>query len=375
MTEPTIALAFTADPWVEELHRFLADHGGARVRCVLVEREVALEESYDVLVAGHRWPPLTRELVQQVHARSHAILGVFDRTEPASREHLTALQVDSIVASDAGSGALARAIVAIARPQVAARPPVEPAVHKRQGRCVVVGGAPGTGRTEVAIQIAIACGREQPTVLVDADEVAPAIAQRLGLPIEPNVRSAIDAVEHGDGDVSSALVPLESQSVRVLAGMPNARAWAQVHPGEVVRVLDRLADRPGCVVIDGAGDLEAIGVGARGRHAIARALVADADTVVAVCDSAPHGITRLLTWIADARSLRANFAPIIVVNRAPATRFERGELYRELCDTVSPAAVVFCGADAQVVRAAWRGVAVAKGSFTRALDVVPDLVA
>jgi MinD-like ATPase involved in chromosome partitioning or flagellar assembly len=374
MTEPTVALAFTADPWVEELHRFLADHGGARVRCVLVEREVALEESYDVLVAGHRWPPLTRELVQQVHARGRVILGVFDRTEPASREHLTTLQVDAIVAADAGCGALVRAIVAVARPHVTARPPVELPARKREGRCVVIGGAPGTGRTEVAIQVAVACARERGAVLVDADDVAPAIAQRLRLPIEPNVRSAIDAVEHGDGDVAPFLVPVPNQVVRVLAGMPNARAWSQVHPGEVVRVIDCIVERPGCVVVDGAGDLEAIGAGARGRHAVARALVAEADTVVAVCDASPHGITRLLAWIADARTLRAEFAPVIVVNRAPTTRFARAELYRELCDSVAPAAIVFCAADAQVVRAAWHGSVVAKGSFTRALDAVAELV-
>ena len=56
MREPEVALAFTADVWVEELHRHLTDHGGARVRTLLVEPEGALEESYDVLVAGHRWP-------------------------------------------------------------------------------------------------------------------------------------------------------------------------------------------------------------------------------------------------------------------------------------------------------------------------------
>ncbi len=68
MSEPEVALAFTPDPWVEELHRHLTDHGGARVRSVLVEPTLALEESYDVLVAGHRWPPLTRALVGDLHA-------------------------------------------------------------------------------------------------------------------------------------------------------------------------------------------------------------------------------------------------------------------------------------------------------------------
>ena len=64
MSEPEVAIAFTADPWVEVLHRHLTDHGGARVRSLIVEPEGALDESYDVLLAGHRWSALTRALVE-----------------------------------------------------------------------------------------------------------------------------------------------------------------------------------------------------------------------------------------------------------------------------------------------------------------------
>src|SRR5207253_838260 len=91
--EPEVALAFTADVWVEELHRHLTDHGGARVRTLLVEPEGALEESYDVLVAGHRWPALTIALVADVHAHGRAVVGVHDREELASGEHLISLGV------------------------------------------------------------------------------------------------------------------------------------------------------------------------------------------------------------------------------------------------------------------------------------------
>ena len=123
MSEPTVALAFTPDYWVEELHRHLTDHGGARVRCVVVEPLVALEESYDVLVAGHRWPALTRGLVNDVHARNRIVLGVFDREEPGSRKHLLGLGVDGIVESDAGRDAFVRAIVERGRePNGAPRP-------------------------------------------------------------------------------------------------------------------------------------------------------------------------------------------------------------------------------------------------------------
>lgn len=87
MSEPEIALVFTPDPWVEELHRHLTDHGGARVRQVVVEPGVALEESYDILVVSHRWPALTRAFVSDVHSTGRVVLGVYDREEASGLDH------------------------------------------------------------------------------------------------------------------------------------------------------------------------------------------------------------------------------------------------------------------------------------------------
>ncbi len=226
------------------------------------------EESYDVLVVGHRWAPLTRALVGDVHARGHAVLGVFDREEPASRKHLAALGVDAIVESDAGVDGFVRAIIATAgnRPERPAEP--APLADRRAGRLVVVGGPPGVGRTEIAIGMALACTRTHSVALVDADDVAPAVAQRLHLSIEPNLRTAIDAVEHGRGELDACVISEPRWHLSIVAGVPNPGAWAQVRPGEVVRVIDRLADAAEIVVADGAGSLEEVGAsGSRGRFA------------------------------------------------------------------------------------------------------------
>ena len=50
MVEPEVALVFSPETWVEELHRYLADHGGARVRQIVMEPSLALDEQYDTLV-------------------------------------------------------------------------------------------------------------------------------------------------------------------------------------------------------------------------------------------------------------------------------------------------------------------------------------
>ena len=69
-SEPSIALVFSPDPWVEQLHRFLSDHGGARVRQLVVDPSVLDDEEFDVLVSGDRWPSLTPALVGRLHGRT-----------------------------------------------------------------------------------------------------------------------------------------------------------------------------------------------------------------------------------------------------------------------------------------------------------------
>src|SRR5207247_9276184 len=130
-----------------------------------------------------------------------------------------------------------------------------PGPPERTGRLVAVGGPPGVGRTEIAVQLAIASRDRATVALVDADDVAPSIAQRLALPLEPNLRTAIDAVEHGRGDLAAALLTEPRTGLPVLAGIPNPDAWTQVRPSEVLRVIDRLGDESDLLVVDGAGSL------------------------------------------------------------------------------------------------------------------------
>jgi MinD-like ATPase involved in chromosome partitioning or flagellar assembly len=374
MSEPEIALVFTAELWVEELHRYLSDHGGARVRSLVVEQSVALEESYDVLVVSHRWPALTQAFVADVHARSRRVLGVVDRDEPASRPHLAAVNVDAVVESDAGPEAFVRALLALCseQPRRHDAPPELTAV--RPGRIVAVGGPPGVGRTEIAIELAIAAARTTTVVLADCDDVAPAVAQRLGLALEPNLRTAIDAVEHGRGDLGSCFQQHRGTKLSILGGIPNSTSWMQVRPSEVLRVVDRLAAVAEIVVVDGIGSLQDLGGPPRGRFATARALAIEADVLVAVCDASPVGIARLLAWIVEARGL-APVTPIVVaVNRAPSAAFRRGELYDEIASSIDVAHIAFVGVDRRVVDAAWDGRPVARGRFTRTVSRLTQVV-
>jgi MinD-like ATPase involved in chromosome partitioning or flagellar assembly len=375
MSEPEIALVFTAEPWVEELHRYLSDHGGARVRSLVVEQSVALEESYDVLVVSHRWPALTHAFVTDVHARSRRVLGVHERSEPASRAHLETVNVDAVVESDAGPEAFVRALVELCSEQQRHAGFAPPPLAPRPSRLVGVGGPPGVGKTEVAIELAVAAARDSSVLLADCDDVAPAVAQRLALSLEPNLRTAIDAVEHGRGDLAACIHREAHRKVAVLGGIPNSTSWMQVRPGEVIRVVDRLGTEAEVVVVDGIGSLQDLGGLPRGRFATARALAIEADVLVAVCDASPVGITRLLAWTVEVRAL-APLTPIVVaVNRAPSASFRRGELYDEITSSLDVIDVGFVGVDSRVVGAAWEGRTVARGRFTRAVSRVWATVA
>lgn len=375
MIEPEVAIAFTADPWVEVLHRHFTDHGGARVRSLVVEPQGALDESYDVLLVGHRWSALTRALVADVRARGRAVIGVFDADEPAGRQYLHSLGVDAFVESDASPEAFVRAIAAVAGRRSERARPEAAAPEPRSGHLVVVGGPAGTGRTEVAIELTVALGRRTNAVLLDADDVGPAVAPRLQLPLEPNLRTAIDAVEHARGDLDRCVVVDGSSGLRALCGLPNASAWSHVRPGEVVRVAEHLMRETGVVVADIGASIEDVQSSTgRGRYATARAMLAEADVVVGVCDASPTGIGRLLTWIVDARSIAPTTPVFAIVNRAPAARFRRGEVFEELTATVPLHDVVFVPTDARVVEAAWNGTVVGRGAFTRALSPLADNV-
>ena len=158
----------------------------------------------------------------------------------------------------------------------------------------------------------------------------------------------------------------------MLTGLPNANAWGQIRPGEVVRVVQRIARDHGRVVVDGPGALEEVGSTPRGRNAVARALVVESDTIVGVCTASPVGVYRFLSWAVDLHTLAPETPLLVVVNRAAKSRFRRGELFEELTRTVPAAGVVFAAEDARVTDAAWDGRLAPKGAFARAMGTRRD---
>src|SRR5262249_56206301 len=83
-----------------------------------------------------------------------------------------------------------------------------------------------------------------------------------------------------------------------VGGVASAAAWSQLRPAEVLRTIERLSVDASHVVVDIAGGLEDLPIAmARPRHALARAIVAEASHIVAVGEASPVGVARLIAWI------------------------------------------------------------------------------
>ena len=360
--EPSVALVFSPESWVEELHRHLAHHGGARVRQIVVEPSVALEEEYDVLVVSDRWPALTRGFVRAVHARGRALLGVFDPEEPAGKNHLVDLGVDATIAADAQ---VAEFVVILRELDGASRDPELVDVDASRpstpddepaGTVVAVSGARGSGVTEVALGVAVALAeRRRSVLLVDAHEVAPAVAGRLGLGLEPNLRTAVDACAHGLGALDDCVVAVIDRGVvrlGAVAGHPSAIAASQVSTQDVLDVVAAARRSHDFVIVD----LEE-------RSPTARAVTEIADAVVGVVHASPVGVVRALEWTVDTVG-RGTTTPLhLVVNHAPRSRFRQEEIRTEIERTIRPTSLDWCPHDRAVESAAWDGVPVARGVF------------
>ncbi len=366
MNEPEVALVLSPEQWVEDLHRHCADHGGARVRQLVVDPTLALEEDYGVLVVSHRWPGLTRGLVETLHAGGREILGVFDPLEPAAVAHLAALGVERTIASDAAMSDFVGALREIAPASPPRGDPLVPGVAEAPAaRIIAVGGAAGAGATEIAIAFAQGVSRHAHVVLVDGDECSPGLAVRLALPIDPNLRTAVDAVEHGLGELVDATLRVDG--MEAIAGLPNPAAWSHVRAGEVVRVVRALARQAATVVVNVGSHLEDVPTPSHGRYAISRALVNVSDAVIAVGAGTPVGVVRLLSWCASARALATDAALHIVVNGVPRDPFRREEVADEILRSVAAASLTFVPRDRRVDIAGWAGATVPRGPFTKAL--------
>jgi len=360
--DPAVALVLSPRDWATRLHRYAADHGGVRVKARILRPEEAASGDFEVLVVDDTTSFLSRRLVDEVHGRRRKVLGVYDEEEFAEgRERLLEMGADAVIGAHATAEEFVHQIAKMRSGEVMRAPRVV-AQHAASGNVVVVGGPfGGTGSTEIAIGLA---GRLQDggsqALLIDGDDVAPSIAQRLGLPLVPNLRTLVDHCRRGE-DMGSDIDG--SAGFGVVCGIPNPRDWFELRPSDVVVAIEDLARTADCVIVDVSSGVERLP--GDGRYRLSRRLIATADVLIGVGVPTPLGVSRLLDWVAEAKVLNEHARLRLVINRTPKGAFLRSEVAREIERVFEPSVLRFLPADRRVERASWAGGLVRRGAFSR----------
>lgn len=381
--EPAVALGSSQRTWVADLMSYARDHAGVRVVGTVLSGREALQLRYDLLVVDDTTSYLTQRLVDRVRANQKLIVGVYDPDRGEfGRDKLMELGVDATIRADAPPREFLARIKAVAeqhlidlefaglvageetRELITEEPGPEPSDDAPRGVVTVVSGSNGVTEVTVALATALA-GMGGRVVAVDLDTLEPAVAQRLGLPVTPNVLTAIGRLRRG-GPVGD--IPVGPVGFAVLAGLPSPREWESCRPDDVTDLIGELAGGFDHIVV-GVNrmleDLSHFGT-ALGRFDVARRLVAAADELVVVGDPSPTGVTDVLAWVGDARALSG--APVhVLMNRAPRSLFQRGEIVQEIGRTFRSASVLFLPEDERVRKAGWQGETVPRGPFVAAL--------
>ncbi len=350
---PDIALAASARDWSDRVHAHLVDHGGGLVRARVMGREQALAERFEILLIDDICSFLTPRLVEDLARLGRQVVGVYSPDDgPDAKRRLLECGVAAVVEAEAPP----EEILAVVRQALAVQPVVAKHRHDAvdRGSRIVVGGPPGgVGVTEVAIALSHSLAEVgAAAAVVDIDQAWPSIAQRLSLPLHPNLRSAVDmAHRRASGTATDAL--MHAKGFSVLGGVANPDGAAPVRLSDLALVLDDLGGDLDWIVIDAGTGLSSFQLEA----------AESADLVIGVGAGTPVGVTRLIKW---ARRIIESVDPgrmLVAVNRVARSRFTQGEIGIEIAAALPGVTSVVLPEDAHVGDAAWSGEPAVKGHF------------
>lgn len=355
-----IALAASARQWPDRLHRFLLDHGGGRVVDRLMGAEQARDGVFDVLLIDDVCSFLTPSLVSLVKSRGVAVIGVFDPEDGSdAKRHLLECGISDVIEAEASPPEF------LAKIGETLDHRSSPSSHPEKSRQIlsiaVTGPSAGVGMTEVAISLARSLSRRVGTALVDLDQEWPSIAQRLDLPVHPNIRTALDRALHRPDRLRSALQAVEE--LMVVGGRADGGQGAPVSRHETVALLDALSALVEAVVADvgPAKDIEG-------------GLLREFDSLITVGTSTPVGIARLVRTADQLRSLHPLPSLLVVVNMVDGSSFRRSETLAELDRSLPDIPRISLPHDPRLGDAAWNGTLGFGKRYTKAVDSMADAV-
>lgn len=356
-----IALAASARDWPDRLHRFLLDHGGGRIVDRLMGPDQAREGSFEVLLIDDVCSFLSPRLVSTVKERGIDLIGVYvpEDGSDAKRRLLECGITDVIESQASPQEFLEKIDQTLAHRATGSTPGAVPS--RRALSIAVTGPSDGVGMTEVSIAMARAISESVPAVLIDLDQTWPSIAQRLDLPVHPNVRTALDNAFHSPARLGSSFHLVEE--LRVVGGRADGGHGGPISRHETVSLLDALSGLADVVVVD-AGPVRDLEGG----------LLREFDTVVVVGIATPVGVSRLIRTVHAVESMSRTKSVLCVVNMTDRNGYRRSETLSELNRAIPELPVVTLPFDRRLAGAAWDGTLAAGKRYRKAVHAVSDVV-
>jgi MinD-like ATPase involved in chromosome partitioning or flagellar assembly len=228
-------------------------------------------------------------------------------------------------------------------------------------RVGVLGPIGGVGTTEIAIGIASSLARKRPTTLLDLDQQTPSVAQRLDLPLHPNLLTAVYAAHQSDGRLRDAI--LDHDCVDVVGGLVKSAATPDLAPVEVEGLLDEMG-RAGYQVL--VADL---GVPSPELFDLLRFHV-----LIVVGSANPVGLGRLVRTAQVLASRPDPSDMVAVVNRVGSGVGRPQEIRAEMARLLPAIPLILLPEDRRLELAAWDGVTPDRGPFAKALGSVASLI-
>lgn len=375
-----VGVVLSPRPWSTRLHSFIADHVPNAELVMVRDQQAAIESAPHVLLIDESTPWLTASFVARARSAGIRLVGVYERAAGrAGQAHLAELgishQFEEAMPPDDVVFLIGR-LRPSGRSDDEGAQVSEPDGEATSGRGVVlgVGGPSGSGARELAVGLAGASGdRGWKTLLVDANESTPGVAQRLGLDVYPHILTAIDHRRtDGDSGISAALADgAGHQRFDVLVGLPSTRDWDRLMANDVEALLDACRNRWDMVVVATSPvieDLQRWG----DRYGVSRRVLATADAVVGCCEPSPRGVARFVDWMAEVGILRLRSDVLTVLNKMPGSRRVAAEVTSHVRDIgrFYIDEVFEVPFDRRVEAAEWDGSEVGRGPFRKAVSEI-----
>ncbi|MDQ6616607.1 MAG: hypothetical protein M3083_18150 [Actinomycetota bacterium] len=360
--------------------------GVVGVDVIVVDDVVCLFDAADVGAAGHR---------------DIRCIGLHDDVNGRGEDFLRDLGVDLVLSTATPPAQIVESIRRLApTPNVRQQRPPDrfgPSRHRPltattpaagggpAGVVTVVSGVSGgVGKGEATILLAERMSSRATTVVIEADEMAPSMASRLGLQPDRHLSRALGLVAHGHPVFPDGLTPGRDDGAPhprlgwdVVVGSTNPGGPPPANPIHFRRLVESASDSYGEVIVEIGAVVSATGDSGHDRFAAGRAALDVADRVVAIAAPNPEGVTRMLNWLSVVRTLVPDTPAWAVFGLVPRSRYVRaqlGDTLRSKLDLISWRgfeSVHLLPLEAVGAKAAWNGL-IPAGGLRRAVNALAD---